>query len=479
MDKLHILEWGSLILSVDWRENDLEELRLYEIAGVLEGKLKNCKADFCINGITNSIRDIRKGDLYISFAWKKSNIKAEVQSAIDKGASAVMTKRAVEREIPQIIVKNTFYSLRKLSKYYRNKFNIPFVVVTGSYGKTSTRGIITSVLQERLRVHKTEQDVNGPIGVPLTLLKLDNSHDISVLELGFPGRAGYMGVLRRTAKLVKPSIGVITNIGTAHLETLGSKEKVFKAKMEIAECLSNKGILIVNGDDEYLSTLSKKPYKIIKTSLKGKGDYNATEIANHGEKGVSFKCKIRGVEHIFKINVPGIHNVNNALMAIAIGDIYKMDIEDIKRGISSFKSEGLRMNIIRIKENVTVIEDCFNANLDSVKSSLDVLRSFKGGRKIAVLGGMLELGNFTEEAHRQVGKYLVGKCDILLTYGSKAQFVSDEVKNILNYRHFNEKKELSSYLGKILKRDDVILVKGSRKNRMEEVVEYLTLNYGK
>jgi UDP-N-acetylmuramoyl-tripeptide--D-alanyl-D-alanine ligase len=291
----------------------------------------------------------------------------------------------------------------------------------------------------------------------------------------FPGRSGYKGVLRRTAKLVKPTIGVITNIGTAHLETIGSKENVFKAKMEIAENLSKNDILIVNGDDEYLSTVTNKTYKIIKTSLKGKGDYNATEIINHGENGVTFNCKIRGEEHRFKVNVPGVHNVNNALMAIAIGDAFNMDVEEIKRGISDFKPEGLRMNIIKLKKNATIIVDCFNANLDSMKSSINVLYSFKGGRKIAVFGGMLELGGFTEEAHRQVGKYLVGKCDVLLTYGKEARFISEEVKSKLKYKHFNDKKQLSLYLWKIIKQNDVILVKGSRRNKMEKVVEYITL----
>jgi UDP-N-acetylmuramoyl-tripeptide--D-alanyl-D-alanine ligase len=455
------------------RGSKLEELRIYEITKVVDGKLTKCSSDFSIVGVTNSISKIKKGDLYLSFATKKKVIRALVELAISKGAAAVMVTRGVKCGIPQIIVNNAVSSLRKLSKYYRNKFNIPVIAVTGSYGKTSTRGIITSVLQEKFSIHRTAQDVNGPIGVPLTLFGLNKSHQLCILEMGFPGRSGYRGVLRKTAKLVKPTMGIITNIGTAHLETLKSKENVFKAKMEITENFKKDNILIVNGDDSYLSTIKNKPYKVIKTSIKGNGNYNATEIINLGQKGAEFKCRLRGEEHIFKINVPGIHNVNNALMAIAIGDIFNLDIEEIKNGISNFQPEGLRMDIIKLKKNITIIEDCFNANIDSMKSSIDVLQTFEGGRKIAVLGDMLELGTFSQDAHRQVGKYLVDKCDMLLTFGSESRFIFEEAKNNLSCIHFNSKTQLKLYLRKQMKQGDVILVKGSRKNKMEEIVNFL------
>ena len=457
----------------------MEHLDINEVTEVIDGTLIKCTSNIIIMGVSINAKKVKPGDLFIPMTRNLHKIKSLVKEAAENGAIAVVLPRRIKFEIPQIIVKSTVRALKKLARYHRSKYEIPIIGVTGSYGKTSTRGIIASVLNEKFNVHRTEQDVNGPIGVPLTLFNLDKTHQISVLEIGFPGRSGHFGVIRRVSNIVRPSIGVITNIGTAHLETLKNKNNVFKAKMEITSNFKKDNILIINGDDPYLSKVKKRAYKIVKVSLDGKGDYNAFDVVNLGEEGVEFKCLLKGKEQLFRINVPGVHNVRNALMAIAIGEIFNIDIEEIKNGISNYKTEGFRMKIINLKNNTKIIEDCFNASVDSMKSSIKVLQDFKDRRRIAILGDMLELGNYSEEAHREIGKYLIGKCDLLIAVGNHTKYIYDETKDNLESKYFGSKKEACRFIYSIIKKNDVVLIKGSRALKMEKFANYLTLKVGK
>jgi UDP-N-acetylmuramoyl-tripeptide--D-alanyl-D-alanine ligase len=443
----------------------MESLKIIEITKAVGGKLINCSEDLNIYSISTDSRKISKGDLFIALSGENFDGHKFVDASIKDGAIAALVSKEINVNCPQIIVDDTMKALKSLASYYRSKFEFPIVAVTGSTGKTSTKEMISSVLEEKFSVHKTQKNFNNEIGLPLSIFNMESNHQISILEMGMNN----LGEIKRLADIARPSVGVITNIGTAHIENLGTRENIMKAKMEITTYFDEKCTLIVNGDDEYLSSIANKPYKVIKTSLYGKGDYNAFSINNLGEEGVEFVANYRGDNHLFRINVPGTHNVYNALAAIAIGDIFNLSLEEIKEGILKFKPVGSRMNIISLENDIKIIDDCYNANPESMKASINVLSSFNERRRIAVLGDMFELGEFSEEAHREVGKHLRGRCDLVVTVGESSRYIFEESKVDINSRHFNTKEDACLYINSIIKEKDVLLIKASRGMKMEDI----------
>ncbi|EYE88407.1 UDP-N-acetylmuramoyl-tripeptide--D-alanyl-D-alanine ligase [Fervidicella metallireducens AeB] len=445
-------------------------MHFQEIVQCLEHCTCDFKEDFLIKGISTDSRNIKDGDLFIALIGQKFDGHEFVQSCYERGAAAVLVSKKVDVDCPQIIVNDTLAALREIARYYRDKFKTPIIAVTGSTGKTSTKEMIASVLKEKFNVHKTKQNFNNEIGLPLTLFELEKEHEISVLEMGMNN----LGEIERLAYIARPTIGVITNIGTAHIENLGSRENIMKAKMEITSFFDNKNTLIVNGDDEYLSTLENLPFKLIKVSTKGRGDYNAVDIVNLGENGVEFKCNYKGKIHDFRIIVPGIHNVYNALVAIAIADIYNLTVDEVINGIINFKPGKLRMDIINLENGIKIINDCYNANLDSMKAALDVLGDYKNNRRIAVLGDMFELGSFSEKAHKEVGSYAKDKCDLLIAVGNDARFIFEESNKSITSIYFKTKEEACRFLNTEIKDKDVILIKASRGMKMEYITNCIT-----
>lgn len=449
----------------------MKPLKISDIANVAGGNLINCAEDIIIKSISTRVFGIKPGYMYIYLNYKKGpyNPYPDVEQAITNGASAIMVPREIDCKLPQIVVKNTDDALRMLCKNYRKKFNIPIIAVTGTSGKTSTKDLIALVLGQKLRTHKTMSNINDLIGVPMTILQLNDTHQISVIEIGMRS----YGHIKKGVDIVRPSIGIITSIGTAHISSFGSKENIMKAKMEVTTYFDKDDILIINGDDECLSTIKEKPYKIIRISISGKGDYNAKDVVDLGENGVEFKCNYKGTEHLFKLKVPGIHNVYNAMFAIVIGDLFDIDVEDVKRGILKFRPDQLRMNVIKMKNNAKIILDCYTSELDSMKAGINVLISFNGNKKIAVLGSMYGCGNLNEKIHREIGKYVIGKCDILVTIGGNAKFIHEEAMNSMECKHFETKESACLYLKKIIQKDDVILINGGRILKLEQIADCL------
>jgi UDP-N-acetylmuramoyl-tripeptide--D-alanyl-D-alanine ligase len=454
----------------------MKPLKISEIVKVVNGTLINCTEDIIINSLSTRVFGVKPGYLYIYITYSKSdyNPYPDVEQAIKNGASAIMVPCKIDCKLPQIIVENTDSALRELCKHYRKKFNIPIIAVTGTSGKTSTKDLIALVLGEKLNTHKTTSNENNIIGVSMTTLQLNDTHQISVIEIGLSS----YGHIEKGVDIVRPSIGVITSIGTAHIGNFGSKENIMKGKMEITTYFDKDDILIINGDDECLSTIKEKSYKIIRISLHGKGDYNAKDVVDLGEGGVEFKCDYKGNEHLFKVKVPGIHNVYNSMFALVIGDLFDIDVEDVKRGILKFQPDKLRMNVIKMKNNAKIILDCYTSELDSMKAGINVLKSFKGNKKIAVLGSMYGCGNLAEEIHREIGKYVIGKCDILVTIGGHAEFIHEEAKENMECKHFKTKEEACSYLKNVIQKDDVILINGGRILKLEQIADYLLQNQG-
>lgn len=447
----------------------MENIALDQIVGLLDGKVENYKENITINKVSTDTRTIENGSLFVALKGENFNGNKFVSKAEENGAVCAIVSEKVDCNIPYIIVDNTLFALGKIANHYKNQFKIPFIAVTGSVGKTSTKEVIASVLGKKFNVHKTDKNFNNEIGLPHTLFNLNKKHEVSVVEMGMNN----FGEIERLASIAVPSIGVITNVGTAHIENLGSREGILKAKMEITSGFDKDSILIVNGDDDYLKNINNKPYKVIKVSLNGNGDYNAYDLVDLGEYGIEFKVNYKGNEEIIKVNSPGVYNVYNALISIAIGEILEMDINDIKEGIKDFVPCGMRMNIQTLKNGVKIIADCYNANPESMKASLGVLSSFKGNKKIAVLGDMFELGDYAEKGHRETGIYARDKADMLIAIGENAKYIYDEAKEYIDCKHFINKEDAEKYLLQKLEPKDIVLVKASRGMKLETVIDYI------
>lgn len=447
----------------------MENLSIKEIARYIKGELLNLDDDVLVSGISTDSRKIKDGDLFVALKGKNFDGNDYVEECLNKGAAAAVVTRRIEGNKPMILVEDGLSALKEIAKYYKSRFNIPVVAITGSTGKTSTKEIISSVLEQKFKVHKTFKNFNNEIGLPLTIFELERCHNISVLEMGMNNP----GEIQRLAEIGRPDVAVITNIGTAHIENLKSRENILKAKLEITSFFNENSLLVVNGDDEYLSTVKDKVYTVKRVSTKGNGDYNAYDIQNLGENGIEFKCVYRGEEHQFKILAPGMHNVYNALASIAVGDRFDLSAENIKDGLLSFKSVSQRMDVIALNNGIKIINDCYNANLDSMKAALDVLSDLKCDRKIAVLGDMFELGDFSFEAHKQVGKYAQDKCSMLIAVGKDSIHMYNEAVKKIQSHHFNAKEEACQFLRDIIKPGDAILVKASRGMNMEHIVNFL------
>jgi UDP-N-acetylmuramoyl-tripeptide--D-alanyl-D-alanine ligase len=457
-------------------ETIMEVLSITEIAKVVRGNLLNFKEEIQIRSVSTRFRTKRPGYLYIFLqeGGKNADPTAYGKEAAKNGAAALIMPAEIECDIPQIIVKDTETALIELSKYYRSRFNLPVIAVTGSSGKTSTKDIIAGVLEEKYYIHKTPENFNSLIGVPVTVFGLSARHEISVMEVGMSS----FGHIRRAVDIIRPSIGIITTIGTAHIGNLGSKDNILKAKLEVATFFDKNDILIVNGDDEYLGTLKDMPYNLLRISTRGQGDYNADDIVDLGEEGVIFRCEYKGLKEEFKINVPGKHNVYNALFAIAIGDLFQVDVENVKRGIENFKPEELRMNIFQLNNGVKLVLDCYTSEIDSMKAAIDALQSFKGSRKIAVLGDILGQGTLSEDIHREMGRFVRGKIDSLITIGTHSKYIFEESQNYLESVHFETNGEASLYIKNYMRKGDIILINGGRYMKLEEIADFLKMNQG-
>lgn len=441
---------------------------LKQILEAVDGEGYNLVDDIKINRIVTDSRKIEDGDCFVALIGEKFDGHDFLEDVYDKGASlAVVSKLNTNAKIPQILVKDTLKAYKDIALSYRKRFDIPVIAVTGSSGKTSTKEMIASTLAEKFNVHKTQKNFNNEIGLPFTVLQLDKSHEVAVLEMGM----NHFGEIESLAYVARPHIAVITNIGTAHIENLGSRENILKAKMEIVSYFTNNDILIVNGDNDLLSKVESDKYKVIKFAIENEADYKAYDIVDLHEEGIEFKCIVKNEERVFKTNAPGIHNVYNALAAIATSDILGLNYKEMYDGILNFNAGNMRMNIVD-KNGVKFIVDCYNANPDSMKVAIDVLKKFDG-RKIAVLGDMFELGDYTEKFHREIGKYLINKSDVLIAVGDYSKYYFDEAKNNIEAHYFNNKIDALNYLKNYVTNGDVLLFKASRGMKLEEVSDSL------
>ncbi|HZK57160.1 MAG TPA: UDP-N-acetylmuramoyl-tripeptide--D-alanyl-D-alanine ligase [Clostridia bacterium] len=451
------------------------------IAGACNGIIINKGNIETIDEISTDTRTMSRGSLFIPLIGENFDGHTFIGDAIKKGANAILVQEdrmgnvVIEDGINVIQVKDTLEALAQIAYYYRSLFDIPFIGITGSVGKTTAKDLIAGVLSGKYNVHKNVGNLNNEIGLPITLFNLEPYHDISVLEMG----ASFCGEILNLANIVNPDIAIITNIGVSHIEHFGSRENILKAKMEIAVNLKKGDYLLVNGDDECLKNISKKEkdYNIVFYGLSSCNDFYPINVKDFGEGGSSFTVNIRGKPAKFKIKQLGLHNVYNGLAAVWIGIKYGMSPEEIQKGLNSFELSKMRLEITK-KNNIKIIDDTYNASPDSMKAAINVLKNIKADRKIAVLGNMFEMGDFAEEGHRSVGRHLANKeVDLLITVGEMAYWIAAEAgESGLKEENIFSVFTNDDAIGVLklnVQNNDAVLIKGSRGMAMEKIVRFL------
>lgn len=425
-----------------------------------------------IKGVTIDSRAIIEGMLFIPFKGENVDGHRFVNQALKDGAGASLYEKGhpINEDIngPIIWVEDTLNALQNLAKAYLQYVNPKVIGVTGSNGKTTTKDMIESVLKSEFKVKKTQGNYNNEIGLPLTILDLDEDTDISILEMGMSG----FHEIELLSTIAQPDIAVITNIGESHMQDLGSREGIAQAKSEITIGLKANGTFIYDGDEPLLQPHVKN-LKQVKLLGVGLNHDNALvcEVENSKNDGIAFK--INNQEY-YELPILGIHNMKNAAMAIAIGHELGLDYATIQRNINHVQLTGMRMERHVTDEQITVINDAYNASPTSMKAAIDTL-SQMDGRKIIVLADSLELGENSRQMHKDVGAHLEGKhIYTLLTYGNDAKLISDVGGQFVeNVAYFTDKEELTKYLKDYLVPQDKVLIKGSRGNKLEEVVNEL------
>lgn len=456
----------------------METIKCEEIVKAVGGTLLSGDNNAVFYNVSTDSRKINKGDFFVPLVGEKFDGHDYIKLSFEQGASGSFTQKDMEPYDGKVLIKvsDTLKALRDLASYYRQKFQIPFVGITGSVGKTSTKEMVSSVLGKGFNVLKTQGNFNNEIGVPLTIFGLESSHTAAVVEMGMSG----LGEISRLTSIVKPDIAIITNIGLSHIEKLGSKNNILKAKMEILEGLNDKGLVILNGDDKLLYGLKDLlKFRTLFYGLEEGLEYQAYNVKSLGEQGSTFEIGVGNKEYKVRIPVPGIHNVYNALCGIAAGIELGVPVDKIVEGIEGFTPGKMRLNIIN-HNGLKIINDAYNASPQSMEAAINVLKDVSsGGRTIAVLGDMLELGEMSYKAHFDVGRYAVSKgIDYVVAVGESRRNIAhgavDAGAEDDRVFEFKDNSEVARFLQRFSKTGDVILVKGSRGMKMEEIVNMLT-----
>lgn len=441
----------------------MEKLTTSEIAKALNGKYN---IDTEITGVCIDTRKITPGCLFVCIKGERFDAHTFAEEAIKKGAAAVMVHKELNIDAPYVLVKDTTDALLDLGGYYRSKFDIPVVALTGSVGKTTTKEFTHLVVSAKYNAIKTQGNLNNNIGLPQMLFQIDNSVEAAVIEMGM----NHFGEIDKLVSATKPTVGLITNIGVSHIENLGSRDGILKAKLEIMHGLKKGAPLILNGDDDKLTTVRSDEFNICFYGINN-GDFRAKNI-EYGENSTSFDIEYFGKVQSVTIPTIGVHNVYNALAAFAVGYFLAVEPQKAADALKKYVPAGMRQKVVKVGD-ITSIEDCYNASPDSMRASLKTLADTKGNKKIAVLADMLELGDYSKEAHSSVGKMVAdNKIDYLLAFGTDAKYyVSEAISNGCSHaKLFDSKEALTDELLKTAEPGDVVMFKGSRGMKLEDVI---------
>lgn len=441
-------------------------IMLSEIAKAIDGHMQG--ADVLCESIGIDSRNIVKNQLFIAIKGERFDGNTFAEEAIKQGAAAVLISNENANVTSAIIVTDTRLALGKLAQYWRQKFELPLVAVTGSNGKTTVKEMIAAILvAAKGSVLATKGNLNNDIGMPLTILKIRAEHAAAVIEMGM----NHEGEIRYLTNIAQPNIAVINNAGTAHIGELGSREAIARAKGEIFEGLTEGGIAIINADNhfaDYWKTLNLKR-KVITFGLENQADISATYKMNGNLTQLNLKTPSGAIE--FKLSVLGVHNIQNALAASAACYALNTSNEDIAKGLAVFGAVEGRLNWLTASNGAVVIDDTYNANPDSMKAAIDVLAS-QNTTKVFVMGDMAELGTDAPVMHAEIGNYAKQKgISQMLTFGDlsakAAKAFGDEAQ------HYSNMETLVANLKLLLDKNTTVLVKGSRFMQMEQVVDQI------
>ena len=448
----------------------MKSLRISDILAVCDGEFYGDTSvlDKQITSITTDNRKATPNSLFASIVGQRVDAHDFIPSAFQSGAICAICEHKINGDYPYILVNSTTIALGKIAKYYRSLFDIPFIGITGSVGKTSTKEMLYSVLSQKYNIHKTNGNFNNQLGVPLTLFGLEEYHQIAIIEMGISD----FGEMDYLSGIVRPDICVISNIGNCHLENLGDRDGVLKAKTEMLNNMSPNGFVVLNGDDDKLATVKSVNGKSpIFFGINQNNQYYAQNICGGGLNGIS--CTICTPNCKFDVNIPSIGNymVLNTLSAVAVAQILGLSNSEIITGIQSYKTISGRSNLIKT-DKYTIIDDCYNANPVSMKAGIDALCTFNG-RKVCILGDMKELGANETGLHQEVGAYINTKnIDLLVTVGNLALNINS-MAGTDNKVHFDTLTNAIDNLSGLLLPNDVILVKASNSMNFKQIVEFL------
>lgn len=438
---------------------------------VLYGDKELELSNFCID-----TRKLVKGDVYVGIKGENSDGSDYYKNAYDNGASCLILSREPEEvldNVTVVVVDDTLKCLQELAKYKRSLYDIPVIAVTGSVGKTSTKDIIYSVVSKKYKTHKTMGNYNNHLGVPLTILSMSSEVEALVVEMGM----NHFGELSVLSHIAKPTISVITNIGTAHIGNLGSREGIRDAKLEILDGMIGNE-LIINGDDDMsLSVFDRlsKEYDVKSVSVDNESTYKAINMVSDV---FSVKFDIEGYVNGILVNVGGKAYIYNSLVAYAVGKSLGIIDDDIRDGIREFKLSSSRLEKKVTKKGTILIDDTYNANYDSMKSSIELLGKVRDKRKITILGDMLELGEYTDEHHINMGDVVVdNNIDILITIGEYSKLIGKRAVSLgmdrNNIYSFNKESDSYDFLNDFLTNNDIVLLKASHGLHLIGIVDYL------
>ncbi len=447
------------------------------ISGILKatgGTLLCGNTDVKIRGVSINSRTAKRGNLFIAIKGKRFDGHQFVNDAFKKSVAAILISKkdvSFSKNVTVIYVSDTTKALGKIARFYRGQFKIPVIAITGSAGKTTTKEMVASVLSRRYRVLKNIATENNHIGVPMTLLNLNSSHEAAVVELG----TNHFGEIKYLTRIANPTIAVLTNIGESHLEFFKTRQGVFKEKFDIIRYMHNRGIVVFNNDDQMLRQIKSKKLKhrLVTFGVEQKCGYRAENISKKNNFSLEFQVK----DKMFILKSPARQNVCNALAAICCGTLLKVKTQDIQNALKSFRFSGGRQTI-KHRGSFTIIDDAYNANPVSVRGAIETLHSLNGmGRKILVCADMLELGHQSKKLHRAMGERAAeSRIDLLITVGRLSRVMAEGAKSSnkhFNVFHYDSIQPAYQKLKNFLRPKDVVLIKGSRGMSMEKLIQLL------
>ena len=452
----------------------MESISIDEILHITQGELLQGTRSAAITNVAIDSRKIKNNDLYVPIVGETNNGHDYISQACSNGGRVCLTQernRPFPAEMTVIYVVSTLTAMKTLAGFNRHRYHIPVIAITGSSGKTTTKDLVAAVLSQKYDTLKTEGNFNNEYGIPQTLFNLGPDYQIAVIEMGMD----HLGDISKSIQLVDPDISVITNIGLSHIERLKTQENIYLAKKEILQTLTSTGIAYVNGDDIFLKKLTaeKKRYQVKTFGLQGEHTVTALNYTS-SQAGLEIQVEWEHRNEVFTFNYPGEHNVYNCLVAIGLGYFYEMTQPEIQKGLDAFVPSGNRMDIFTIGE-IKVINDSYNANPDAMRASLDVLATLGCDyqRKIAILGDMLEMGEYGPAAHLEIGSYAKDKADILIGVGNLGRSICRGYENAGQVYQVSDALAAGACLKEIARPKDIILIKASRGMGLERVIDFI------